>query len=111
MYVAVKPYDLRSTLPADLALIGQWNILYGERVNLGAEEALLDAIAEAEKIGGLNLPRCHTMVTMRMYPKRLGMIPDEIKETVMTCNMPVGGPYTRPGRINALDDQVGTWIF
>ena len=31
--------------------------------------------------------------------------PDEVKETVMTCNMPVGGPYARPGRINALDDQ------
>ena len=31
--------------------------------------------------------------------------PDEVKETVMVCNMPVGGPYTRPGRINALDEQ------
>ena len=31
-------------------------------------------------------------------------MPDEMKIRNMTCNMPVGGPYERPGRINALDE-------
>ena len=31
-------------------------------------------------------------------------MPNEMKIRNMMCNVPVGGPYKRPGRINALDE-------
>jgi len=29
----------------------------------------------------------------------------EVRDGLMVCDMPVGGPYTRPGRINAVDNH------